>query len=133
MSALPTQTMSARSSSRSWASALPVRQKPVAISSWIDQGAVRAGQPAEVVDAAGRPRAHAAGSLQQRLDDHRGDLVGVLLEQVGDRRRPRRRSSSSSSRGGSGAKTCSGTMPAYMLCMPPSGSQTLIGEKVSPW
>ncbi len=35
--------------------------------------------------------------------------------------------------GGTGAKTCSGTIPAYMLCIPPSGSQTLIGEKVSPW
>ena len=96
------------------------------------QRAVLAGEPAEVVDAAGRPGAHAAGALEQRLDDHGRDLVGVLLEQVRDlggpaRRSPRRRV------GGSGAKTCSGTMPAYMLCIPPSGSHTLIGEKVSPW
>ena len=35
--------------------------------------------------------------------------------------------------GGRGANTCCGSRPAHMLCMPPSGSQTLIGLKVSPW
>ena len=35
--------------------------------------------------------------------------------------------------GGTGAKTCGVNVPAHRECMPPSGSQTLIGARVSPW
>ena len=35
--------------------------------------------------------------------------------------------------GGRGAKTCSGSTPVKRVCMPPTGSVTLIGANVSPW
>ena len=34
---------------------------------------------------------------------------------------------------GSGAKTCSASVPFHIECIPPSGSHTAIAPKVSPW
>ncbi len=39
----------------------------------------------------------------------------------------------SSSQRGSGAKTCSTSVPVNIECIPPTGSQTAIAPNVSPW
>jgi len=77
---------------------------------------------------------HAARALQQRLDDDPGQSVRVAggegAEVVGPRRD---RGGARVVRRGLGPKTWSGSRPAHMLCMPPTGSVTLMQSKVSPW
>ena len=77
--------------------------------------------------------AHAARALHHGLDDDGGELVGVLgelpLERGVSSAERRRRTAA----GGAGAKTCRGSTPDHSACIPPSGSHTDIGVKVSPW
>ena len=73
---------------------------------------------------------HAARALHHGLDDHGGQFVGVLGQLLLERRAV----------GGvvvawapAGANTWRARTSVHSECMPPSGSQTLIGVKVSPW
>ena len=91
------------------------------------QHPVLVAQLAQQRDALRRVEAHPARALHDRLDDHAGELVCVLEQRATSRlplRRPTR---------GSGAKTCSASVPFHIECIPPSGSQTAIAPNVSPW
>ena len=72
---------------------------------------------------------HPAGALHDRLDDDRGEFVGVPLDQVGQRAAY---AGSNVGRRRVG-EDLRGSTPLHSRCMPPSGSQTLIGWNVSPW
>ena len=74
--------------------------------------------------------AHTARALHDRLDDHRGELVGVLGQLLLEGRAVGRRRTSA---GTAGANTWRANTSVHSECMPPSGSHTLIGVKVSPW
>ncbi len=82
---------------------------------------------------AGGVEAHAARALHHRLDDHRGQLVGVPRDQLAQVSAYAGSGSSSNPPGGASAKTCSGSTPDHSSCIPPSGSHTDIGCQVSPW
>ena len=81
VSAFDSVTMSGTTPAASQANIVPVRPKPVKISSKISSSVVAVGRRAQTPQHAGVVEAHAARALHQRLDDDAGDLLGVALEQ----------------------------------------------------
>ena len=94
------------------------------------QQAVLVGDLAEHAQALGGVGVHAAGALQHRLDDDRGQLVRVRRRRgARNARRPRRRHVAVATAGGRSAKTCWGSTPGNTECMPSTGSHTLITRR----
>ncbi len=132
MSALPTHMTSGLTPAASAANSVPVRPKPVAISSKTSTQVVPVGHLAHDRQAGRRVDVHPPGALQQRLDDDPGQLVGVLGREPARTTPPTRRHRASVA-GGRSAKTCSGRTSLNIECIPPTGSHTLMQPKVSPW
>ena len=90
---LATHIRSGATPSCSHANIVPVRPKPIATSSQIEQHAVLVAQLAHRAQVAVRVHEHPRRALHERLDDDRRDALAVRLEQpahVGRRRRARR-------------------------------------------
>lgn len=73
--------------------------------------------------------AHPTGALDHRLDDYRRQFIAVTLQLRLERGGVGRVVVA----GHQGANSCVAKTSRHSECMPPSGSQMLIGANVSPW
>ncbi len=90
VSAFESVTISGTTPAASSANSVPVRPKPVKISSKISSSSIAVGERAQPAQDFGFVEQHAARALHQRLDDDAGECVGVALEMLFERGRARR-------------------------------------------
>ncbi|CPL00054.1 adenosylmethionine-8-amino-7-oxononanoate aminotransferase [Bordetella pertussis] len=126
VSALDRVTMSGRTPACSKANIVPVRPKPVKISSKINRMPYRS--------ASSRNRASTCGSCSSMppAPCTRGSTSMPAIRPAWRSRCACRAASAASSRG-SASTSCSGSRPRNMACIPSSGSHTAMVPKVSPW
>ena len=91
----------------SQANSLPVRPKPVAISSAISSTPCVSQSVAHLLQIVRRVEAHAARALHDGLEDHRRELVAVLSSSASKAAMSAARAAFAEAQPGRGAKSCS--------------------------